>query len=47
VCLLFHEPVPGGETLGLVKHPGLTVTVEDPVGLIDAIADAQRPADPG
>ena len=30
VCLLFHEPVPGRETLGLVKHPGLTVTVEDP-----------------
>lgn len=47
VCLLFHEPVPGGETLGLVKHPGLTVTVEDPVGLIDAIADAQRSTDPG
>jgi hypothetical protein len=47
VCLLFHEPVPGRETLGLVKHPGLTVTVEDPVGLIDAIADEQRPTDPG
>ena len=47
VCLLFHEPVPGRETLGLVKHPGLTVTVEDPVGLIDAIAEAQRSADPG
>ena len=47
VCLLFHEPLPGRETLGLVKHPGLTVTVEDSVGLIDAIADAQRQADPG
>ena len=47
VCLLFHEVVPGRETLGLIKHPGLTVTVEDPVGLIDAIADAQRSADPG
>jgi hypothetical protein len=47
VCLLFHEAVPGRETLGLIKHPGLTVTVEDPVGLIDAIADAQRSTDPG
>jgi len=47
VCLLFHEAVPGRETLGMIKHPGLTVTVEDPVGLIDAIADAQRSTDPG
>ena len=47
VCLLFQDPVPGRETLGLIKHPGLTVTVEDPVGLIDAIADAQRSTDPG
>ena len=47
VCLLFHEAVSGRETLGLIKHPGLTVTVEDPVGLIDAIADAQRSTDPG
>jgi len=47
VCLLFHDPVPGRETLGLINHPGLTVTVEDPVGLIDAIADAQRSTDPG
>jgi hypothetical protein len=47
VCLLFHDPVPGRETLGLIKHPGLTVTVVDPVGLIDAIADAQRSSDSG
>jgi hypothetical protein len=47
VCMLFHEPVPGGETLGLVKHPGLTVTVEDPGGLIEAIAAIQAPSDPG
>lgn len=43
VCVLFHDPVPGPETLGLVKHPGLTVTVEDPDGLVDAIEDV-RPA---
>jgi hypothetical protein len=43
VCILFHEPVPGPETLGLVKHPGLTVTVADPDGLVAAIEDV-RPA---
>lgn len=47
VCLLFHDPLPGRETLGLVKHPGLTVTVEDPKGLIEAIAEAQRATDAG
>jgi hypothetical protein len=43
VCVLFHEPVPGPETLRLVRHPGLTVTVDDPDGLVAAIVDA-RPA---
>jgi hypothetical protein len=43
VCVLFREPVPGRETLGLVKHPGLTVTVADPEGLVAAIDDV-RPA---
>jgi hypothetical protein len=43
LCILFHEPVPGPETLGLVKHPGLTVTVADPDGLVTAIEDL-RPA---
>ena len=37
VCMLFHRPVPGRETLGLVKHPGLTVTVANPGGLMAAI----------
>lgn len=37
VCVLFREPVPGGSFLGLVKHPGLTVTVEDPEALVAAI----------
>jgi hypothetical protein len=30
VCIRFHDPVPGLEPLGLVRHPGLTVTVDDP-----------------
>jgi hypothetical protein len=43
VCVLFHDPVPGRATLGLVQHPGLTVTVDDPDGLVAAIDDV-RPA---
>ncbi|MEV0587545.1 hypothetical protein [Nonomuraea sp. NPDC050310] len=34
VCLRFHRPVRGGEPTGLVRHPGLTVTVADPEGLM-------------
>lgn len=34
VCLRFTEPVPGLDPLGLVRHPGLTVTVADPEGLV-------------
>jgi hypothetical protein len=33
VCVLFHEPVTGLEPFGVIKHPGLTVTVEDREGL--------------
>jgi hypothetical protein len=29
-CLTFHEPVPGIEPTGLLRHPSLTVTVEQP-----------------
>lgn len=36
VCVCFHEPVPAlfGRRF---RHPGLTVTVDDPEGLADAI----------
>jgi hypothetical protein len=30
VCISFHDPVPGIEPLGLLRHPGLTVTVARP-----------------
>ncbi len=33
VCVQFHQPVPGIEPLGLIRHPGLTVTVADPEAL--------------
>ncbi len=40
-CVLFRSPVPGRETLGLVRHPGLTVTPEDPQGFVDALTAAR------
>jgi len=43
VCLEFHEPVTGIDPLGLIRHPGLTVTVADPEGLAAALA-ADAPA---
>lgn len=30
VCVQFHEPVRGIDPLGLLRHPGLTVTVAEP-----------------
>ena len=30
VCPLLREPVPGIDPLGLIRHPGLTLTVTDP-----------------
>lgn len=36
VCVRFHEPVPGIDPWGLIRHPGLTVTVAEP----DLVAEA-------
>jgi hypothetical protein len=33
LCICFHEPVPGIEPTGRLRHPGLTVTVADVDGL--------------
>ncbi len=33
LCVRFHEPVPAIDWFGMIKHPGLTVTVEDPEAL--------------
>jgi hypothetical protein len=34
VCITFHRPVSGGLPLDVVRHPGATVTVEDPDELV-------------
>jgi hypothetical protein len=38
VCLCFAEPVAALEPMGLVRHPGLTLTVEDCEGFGSAVA---------
>ena len=37
VCVRFREPVKGIDPLGVIRHPGLTVTVDDPDGLVEAL----------
>lgn len=32
VCVQFREPVKGIDPTGIIKHPGATMTVEDPDG---------------
>jgi hypothetical protein len=42
-CVSFHEPVPGIDPFGVLRHPALTVTVEDPealAGLLDTYISA-------
>lgn len=34
VCIAFHDPVPGLEPTGLLRHPSLTVTVAEPELLV-------------
>ncbi len=38
LCISFHEPVPGLEPTGRLRHPALTVTVADVDGLAAAVA---------
>ena len=33
LCVCFHEPVKGIDWVGVLKHPGATMTVEDPEAL--------------
>ncbi|GAA5184856.1 hypothetical protein GCM10023322_27300 [Rugosimonospora acidiphila] len=43
VCLRFEEPV-SGVIARFLSHPAMTVTVEDPDALIDALGTPTRPA---
>lgn len=38
LCVCFHEPVRGIDPTGRLRHPGLTLTVEDIDGLDAALA---------
>ncbi len=43
VCLKFAEPIRGLDPLGLIRHPGLTLTVADREGFVAAVtADRHR-----
>jgi hypothetical protein len=37
LCVLFADPVPGGEPTGWLRHPGMTVTVAEPERLAAAL----------
>jgi hypothetical protein len=37
VCVTFDNPVRGLDPLGVLRHPGLTVTVEDRAGFVAAL----------
>ncbi|MFC4121909.1 hypothetical protein [Nonomuraea zeae] len=37
VCLRFRRPVSGSDPLGLLRHPALTVTVDDPARLVQQV----------
>jgi hypothetical protein len=43
VCIRFFEPVPGIEPSGRLLHPGVTVTVADPDGLVVALGSVGAP----
>src|SRR5512135_2671032 len=45
VCLLFREPVPGLDPLGVLRHPGLTLTVAESEGF--AVAARRAAGLPG
>lgn len=43
VCIRFRQPVAGGDPMGCLRHPGLTVTVDNPDGLVAALAGRSGP----
>jgi hypothetical protein len=45
LCIRFHEPVPGIEPTGVLRHGDLTVTVDDVEGLAGVLVDRAGAAD--
>ncbi|GAA3413081.1 hypothetical protein [Streptosporangium vulgare] len=42
VCVRFHTPVPALAPGGFLTHPGATLTVADPEGLVEALEQSRR-----
>lgn len=40
VCLRFREPVPAIDPRGLIRHPGVTVTVDEPEDLVRFVSSS-------
>lgn len=47
VCVAFHTPITGIEPTGRLRHPNLTVTPADCVGLMAALGAHPTDAEPG
>ena len=45
VCIRFRRPVRGMDPLGLIRHPGLTVTVEDTAALAELLDRSEHDLD--
>lgn len=43
LCVTFHEPVTAIDWVGRIRHPGATMTVEDPEGLRAELMGAGEP----
>jgi len=39
VCLTFEQPITGLDPLGVLRHPGLTVTVADTAGFMASVRE--------
>ncbi len=42
VCISFDEPVSAKPAFGRFRHPGLTVTVTDRMGLVEALSTSKK-----
>lgn len=44
ICIRFHRPVRGIEPTGLLRHPGLTLTVADPAAVARRLREVSAAA---